>query len=134
MSTNEPESMTAKKIPIYIMGKKYDVPETLTIMKAMEYAGFRLVRGVGCRGGFCGACSTLYRSAGDYKLRPALACQATVEDGMFLASLPFVPANRGAYDLESIEWNGAPDARKTLLPAHYPELARCVACDFVFFL
>ena len=31
----------AKTIPIYIMGKKYDVPETLTIMKAMEYAGFQ---------------------------------------------------------------------------------------------
>ena len=26
----------AKMIPIYIMGKKYEVPETLTIMKAME--------------------------------------------------------------------------------------------------
>ena len=43
-------------IPIYIMGKRYDVPESLTVMKAIEYAGFKLVRGCGCRGGFCGAC------------------------------------------------------------------------------
>jgi len=45
----------AKTIPIYIMGKKYEVPETLTIMKAMEYAGFQFLRGCGCRAGICGA-------------------------------------------------------------------------------
>jgi len=28
-----------KLIPVYVMGKQYMVPETLTIMKAMEYAG-----------------------------------------------------------------------------------------------
>ena len=33
----------AKTISIYIMGKKYEVPETLTILKAMEYAGFKFV-------------------------------------------------------------------------------------------
>jgi len=46
----------ASTIPIYIMGKRYDVPETLTIMKAMEFAGFKFIRGAGCRGGICGAC------------------------------------------------------------------------------
>ena len=29
---------TGKLIPVYVMGKRYMVPETLTIMKAMEYA------------------------------------------------------------------------------------------------
>ena len=28
-----------KLIPVFVMGKRYEVPETLTIMKAMEYAG-----------------------------------------------------------------------------------------------
>jgi hypothetical protein len=42
-------------IPIYIMNKQYLVPPTLTIMKALEYAGYKLIRGVGCRAGFCGA-------------------------------------------------------------------------------
>jgi len=40
----------AKAIPVYIMGKRYEVPETLTIMKAMEFAGFKFLRGAGCRG------------------------------------------------------------------------------------
>ena len=40
---------------IYIFGKKYDVPAELTIMNAMEYAGYQLKRGCGCRNGFCDA-------------------------------------------------------------------------------
>ena len=39
---------------IYLFGKKYEVPAELTIMNAMEYAGYQLVRGCGCRNGFCG--------------------------------------------------------------------------------
>ena len=52
------------KVNIYLFGKKYEVPEELTIMKAMEYCGYKLVRGCGCRNGFCGACATLYRIKG----------------------------------------------------------------------
>jgi hypothetical protein len=38
-------------IPIYVMGKRYEVPAGLTIMKALEYSGYQLKRGCGCRGG-----------------------------------------------------------------------------------
>ncbi|HHW44197.1 MAG TPA: 4Fe-4S ferredoxin, partial [Desulfotomaculum sp.] len=31
--------MAESLIPVYIMGKRYDVPEGLTIMKALEWAG-----------------------------------------------------------------------------------------------
>ena len=48
-----------KMVRIYIMGKEYKVPAGLTIMKAMEYAGYRYIRGAGCRAGFCGACATV---------------------------------------------------------------------------
>jgi succinate dehydrogenase/fumarate reductase-like Fe-S protein len=113
----------AKTIPVYIMGKKYEVPETLTIMKAMEYAGFHFVRGAGCRGGICGACSTVYRKPGDYKLHFGLACQTVVEPNMYLTQIPFYPANRAPYDIEEIE--PTPDAIYQL----YPELFRCVACN-----
>jgi len=88
-------------IRIHVMGKTYRVPAGLTIMDAMEYAGYRFVRGAGCRSGFCGACSTVYRREGDYRLQFALACQETVEDGMYLVQLPFTPAPRTRYDIES---------------------------------
>lgn len=113
----------ARTIPIYIMGKKFEVPETLTIMKAMEYAGFQFIRGCGCRGGICGACSTVYRRAGDYKLQVGLACQLVVEPDMYLAQLPFFPANRASYSLEELK--GTPEEIFKL----YPEVFRCVACN-----
>ncbi len=113
----------AKTIPIFVMGKQYEVPETLTIMKAMEFAGFKFLRGAGCRGGICGACPTVFRMAGDYKLHFGLACQTVVEPNMYLAQIPFFPANRASYDIE--EMSSAADA----IHALYPELFRCVACN-----
>jgi formate hydrogenlyase subunit 6/NADH:ubiquinone oxidoreductase subunit I len=113
----------ARTIPIYIMGKRYDVPETLTIMKAMEFAGFKFIRGAGCRGGICGACPTVYRKAGDYKLHFGLACQTVVEPNMYLTQIPFYPANRTPYDIEEME--PTPES----IHALYPELFRCVACN-----
>ena len=53
-----------KMVNVWLFGKKYSVPESLTIMKAMEYAGYRLVRGCGCRNGFCGACACFTESRG----------------------------------------------------------------------
>ena len=113
----------AKTIPIFVMGKRYEVPETLTIMKAMEFAGFQFLRGCGCRGGICGACPTVYRKEGDYKLYFGLACQTVVEPNMYLAQVPFYPANRARYDIETVE----PVAET--IHALYPELFRCVACN-----
>ena len=43
--------MSKDMATIYVMGKPYEVPKDLTIMKAMEYAGYQYVRGAGCRGG-----------------------------------------------------------------------------------
>ena len=51
-------------VEIFVMGKAYDVPADLTIMQALEYAGYRMVRSCGCRAGFCGACSTVFRKKG----------------------------------------------------------------------
>jgi heterodisulfide reductase subunit C len=118
-----PEEPEAETVEIFIMGKKYEVPKGLTIMKAMEYSGYQYVRGVGCRGGFCGACATIYRIEGDYKLHTDLACQTTVQAGMYLTQLPFTPAGREEYDIEEIDLDTNP------LLDLYPELARCVSCN-----
>jgi succinate dehydrogenase/fumarate reductase-like Fe-S protein len=104
------------------MGKRYDVPPSLTIMKAMEWAGYTLVRGVGCRGGFCGACSTVYRIKDDPKLYFGLACQTVVQPEMYLGQIPFFPAKRATYDITQLEPVAA-----TLFKI-YPELLRCLGC------
>ena len=36
--------MKENTVDIYLFGKKYTVPDDLTIMRAMEYAGYQLVR------------------------------------------------------------------------------------------
>jgi succinate dehydrogenase/fumarate reductase-like Fe-S protein len=109
-------------IPIYIMGKRYEVPSSLTIMRAMEWAGYTLVRGVGCRSGFCGACATVYRIKDDAKLYFGLACQTVVKAEMYLGQIPFFPAKRASYDLTRLK----PEAA-TLFKT-YPELLRCLGC------
>ncbi len=110
-------------LEVFIMGKSYQVPTGLTIMKAIEYAGYRFIRSCGCRAGFCGACSTVYRIEGEQKLSFALACQKLVEDKMYLVQLPFVPGAKAEYDIEKLE-----PSESTLLTI-YPEIARCVSCN-----
>lgn len=111
------------QVEIYIMGKPYNVPGALTIMKAMEHAGYEFVRGCGCRGGFCGACATVYRTPGDYRLKVGLACQTVVEEGMHLTQIPFFPANKAVYDLDELTPNLG------TLQKLYPELGRCLGCN-----
>jgi succinate dehydrogenase/fumarate reductase-like Fe-S protein len=111
------------EVEVFIMGKSYKVPAGLTIMKALEYAGYRFIRGCGCRAGFCGACSTVYRIEDEQKLGFDLACQKVVEDKMYLVQLPFVPASKAEYDIEKIK------PSDTILLEMYPEIARCVSCN-----
>ncbi|MCK4699196.1 MAG: 2Fe-2S iron-sulfur cluster binding domain-containing protein, partial [Bacteroidales bacterium] len=110
-------------VTIYIMGREYKVPADLTILTAMEYAGYKFVRGVGCRQGFCGACTTIYRKKGDYKLQTGMACQTRVEDGMYLVQIPFVPAEKANYDIEKEKY------AVSIFFKHYPEIAKCLSCN-----
>ncbi len=113
----------ANFVNVYLFGKKYSVPEELTIMKAMEYAGYTLVRGCGCRNGFCGACATIYRIAGDKELKTCLACQQKVEEGMYVATLPFFPLVKQVYDIEKIK------PEQQIMMQLYPEVYACVGCN-----
>jgi len=117
------EVKTEGEVEVFIMGKSYKVPAGLTIMKALEYAGYRFIRGCGCRAGFCGACSTIYRLEDEQKLGFDLACQKVVEDKMYLVQLPFVPAAKTEYDIEKIK------PKESTILELYPEIARCVSCN-----
>ncbi len=112
-----------KFVNIYLMGKKYSVPSELTIMGAMEYAGYQLVRGCGCRNGFCGACATIYRIKGDKELKVCLACQTKVEEDMYIATLPFFPLVKQVYDIEKVSVSEA------VMMQLYPEIYSCIGCN-----
>ena len=117
------EHQGKKLISIYIFGKRYQVPENLTIQKAMEFVGYRFIRSCGCRGGICGACLTEYRIPGNYQLKVVLACQSLVEQGMQITQSPFVPMNRADYHLEALK------AQPGILGRIYPEIYRCLQCN-----
>ncbi len=113
----------ARMVDIYIMGRHYQVPEELTILTALEYCGYRLIRGCGCRAGFCGACATVYNFRNDPQLRFDLACQKTIEQDMYLVQIPFFPAAKALYNLEEIEATGEQ------ILALYPDLIKCFGCN-----
>lgn len=113
----------AETVNVFFFGKKYTVPAGLTIMTAMEYAGYQLVRGCGCRNGFCGACATIYRIKGDKELKACLACQTTVEDNMYVATLPFFPLVKEIYDINEVS------AEQSVMMQLYPEIYSCIGCN-----
>ena len=110
-------------VNIYLYGKKYSVPAELTIMCAMEYAGYQLVRGCGCRNGFCGACATIYRIKGQQELHSCLACQTKVEEGMYIATLPFFPLVKQVYDMNTVK------TTEQVMMQLYPEIYACIGCN-----
>ena len=110
-------------INVFIYGKKYEVPDDLTIMCAIEYAGYQLVRGCGCRGGFCGACAVIYRIKGDRELKACLACQTKVQENMYIATLPFFPLVKQVYDMTKIK------VSEMVMMQLYPEIYACIGCN-----
>lgn len=110
-------------IDVYFFGKKYSVPDDLTIMTAMEYSGYTLTRGCGCRHGFCGACAAIYRIKGKNELKTGLACQVQVEEGMYISTLPFFPNDKRTYDLSEL----SPSLQ--VMMELYPEIYSCIGCN-----
>lgn len=108
---------------IFIMGKQYQVPSELTVQKAMEYAGFRIIRGCGCRGGVCGACAMVYRMPGSFEIKTGLACLTLVEEGMNILNVPYFPSEKAIYNIDDLE-----PTTETILYL-YPEITRCIGCN-----
>lgn len=113
----------ADMVNVFFFGKKYSVPSQMTVMTAMEYCGYTLKRGCGCRHGFCGACATIYRIKGDNELKTCLACQKQVEDGMYVASIPFFPTDKRTYDINEIK------PTQQIMMELYPEIYSCIGCN-----
>jgi heterodisulfide reductase subunit C len=110
------------QVPIFVMGQRHDVPASLTIQKALEYAGYQLIRGCGCRGGICGACGTVYRFPDSYRIEVGLACQTVVQPDMYISQIPFFPGNKTVYDIETLPAEGG------TIAALYPEVFKCFGC------
>ncbi|EQD24633.1 MAG: Ferredoxin [Leptospirillum sp. Group IV 'UBA BS'] len=115
-------------VHVSINGRDYEVPAGSTMVQAMWYTGHEVIHGIGCLGGVCGACATVYRMKGDFRLRNALACQTLVQDGMSFSMLDSYPIQRAHYDVAALT-----DPKEELF-TFYPEsgtLRNCNACTEV---
>ncbi len=120
---DQEEVLHPKMVTVEIAGKKHEVPEGITMLKALWYTGQEVIRGVGCLGGFCGACATYYRTKDDPKVKTCLACQTAVHDGMSFSMMPPFPARKATYDLAVLT-----DPKQDLFNL-YPEAPLCRNCN-----
>ncbi len=118
-----PEKVAPKMITINLYGKRYRVPDNMTMLKALEYCGYAPTRGIGCRHGFCGACAMVYRIKGERQLHYCLGCETRVQDMMYISTISYFPLEKQAYDLNEIE----PTA--DMIKHLYPEIYSCVSCN-----
>jgi ferredoxin len=117
------EKNTQNMVHVSINGRDYDVPAGSTMVQAMWYTGHEVIHGIGCLGGVCGACATVYRMKGDFRLHNALACQTLVQDGMSYSMLDSYPTQRAHYAVEELT-----DPKEELFK-FYPESATCRNCN-----
>lgn len=108
---------------VEVAGERYRVPDGVTVLQALWYAGIPTLKGAGCLGGACGACTTTYRLADDPATRTGLGCQLTVRDGMSLTVYPIDPPAKLRYRMTEIG-----DPAEALFTI-YPETRRCTLCD-----
>jgi ferredoxin len=123
IAIDQEEVLRPKMVTVEIAGKKYEVPEGITVIKALWYSGQEVIRGAGCLGGFCGACATYYRTKDDPKVRTCLACSTAVEDGMSFTMVPPFPARKATYQLSELK-----DPKQDLFNL-YPEAPLCRNCN-----
>ena len=62
-------------------------------------------------------------SRGKNELKTCLACQTQVEEGMYVATVPFFPTDKRTYDIEEIR----PEQR--VMMDLYPEIYSCIGCN-----
>jgi succinate dehydrogenase/fumarate reductase-like Fe-S protein len=120
---DQEEVLRPRMVSIEISGKTFQVPEGITVIKALWYTGQDVVRGVGCLGGFCGACATYYRTKDDPKVKTCLACQTAVHDGMSISMMQPFPARKATYQIGELK-----DPKQDLFTL-YPEAPLCRNCN-----
>jgi succinate dehydrogenase/fumarate reductase-like Fe-S protein len=110
-------------VTVEIGGKICQVPEGITAVQALWYSGHPLVKGIGCLGGVCGACTFTYRRKGKPGVQTGLACQTLVEEGMGFSPPASIEVTPAKYRFPDVD-----DPKSDLLK-YYPETRRCTRCN-----
>ncbi len=110
-------------VNVYFFGKKYTVPADLTIMTAMEYAGYTLKEAAAAATDSAAPAQPSTESKATDELKTCLACQTQVQEGMYVASIPFFPTDKRLYNIEDLKPN------QQVMMELYPEIYSCIGCN-----
>lgn len=110
-------------VSIDFMGKIYRVSKDLSLLGALVEIGWDSVKGLGCMGGCCGACATLYRLPGETHVQAGLACRIPVKEGISFSFAGQYHSPKPTYNLSEIS-----DPKQALFDV-FPEVTTCRKCD-----
>ena len=111
------------RVSIDFMGKTYRVSKDLSLLEALLEIGWDSVKNIGCMGGCCGACATLYRLPNETHVKAGLACRIPVTEGI---SFSFVgPYHSPKPDYDVTELSNPEQALFDL----FPEVTTCRNCE-----
>jgi NADH dehydrogenase/NADH:ubiquinone oxidoreductase subunit G len=86
---DQPATQGRGKIRFTIQGQPVEVPEGMTLLNAMQVAGYDYLKGCGCRMGDCGECAVYYRLPGSAVTLRDFSCEMRVAEGMEVMDVPF---------------------------------------------
>ena len=78
-------------ITVYLMGKKYEVPESLTIMALWNTRATNSSAAAAAATASAAPAPPSTRVKGSSELKMCLACSTKVEENMYVATLPYFP-------------------------------------------
>ena len=78
-----------KTIPIRILGRVFEVPENILLLRQMQYVAADIGYGRYCWNGECRNCEVVYRRAEGGPELPALACRVKGQELMQVVKLAF---------------------------------------------
>jgi ferredoxin len=112
-------------VDLTINGKQISAPLSLSVIRALWYAGYPRVKSVGCLEGVCGSCRVMVRRTGSREITTELGCQVLIEEGMEVTFLAFPTPTHHSYQLESI-----PSSWEVQSKFHefFPEAENCRNC------
>ena len=122
-------------VTVEIKEKPYQVPEGVTALQALWHTGHELLRGIGCLGGVCGACTFTYKVQGEFGVKTGLACQVLVGEGMSFAPPVSVAQSRPQYLFQGVPQSTSQgssnegEGPQSGLFKVYPESRRCTRCN-----
>ncbi len=113
----------ANQVSIDFMGKPYRVSKDLSLLGALLEIGWDSVKGIGCMGGCCGACATLYRLPNETHVKAGLACRTPVTEGISFSFVGHYHSPKPNYDVSELS-----DPEQALFDL-FPEVTTCRNCE-----